>query len=177
MVEPFIAENAPRYPQRTVTQLHDLSDDIQTIAGMSDQQENDQEKIALYLDHYDAIKDVTDTFDDRWDAFTGEWGLRLAETLEDQGIGTYTETSENVVTVRLDPEEATRGEWLFRSSSSDWGMIFKHGWYRHTETLEPPDACPDDGNDARIGFHHRLGRNRDLAIGDHTLNAASNLEL
>lgn len=169
VLDPFITENAPRYPQRTVTQLHDLVDDIQTIAGMSDQQENEQEKIALYLDHYDAIKNVTDTFDDRWEAFTDEWGLRLAETLEDQGIGTYTETSENVITVRLDPEEATRGEWLFRSSSSDWGMIFKHGWWRHTETLEPLDARPDDRNDARIGFHHRLGRNRDLAIGDHTL--------
>jgi len=30
----FIVENAPRYPQRTVVQLHEFADDIRSITGM-----------------------------------------------------------------------------------------------------------------------------------------------
>lgn len=49
-------------------------------------------------------------------------------------------------------------------------MLFADGWWRRTD--DPTRkllARPDDRNDVRIGFHHRLGRNRDLAIGDRTL--------
>ena len=54
-----------------------------------------------------------------------------------------------------------------RSSSSDWGTIFKDGWWQHTDELEGIIyERPDDRNDVRIGFHHRLGRNRDLAVGE-----------
>jgi hypothetical protein len=49
-------------------------------------------------------------------------------------------------------------------------MIFKEGWWRHTDDLGGSiQNRPDDRNDVRIGFHHRLGRNRDDAIGDRTL--------
>ncbi len=49
VLEPFIIENASRYPQRTVAQLHEFNDDIANITGMTEQQENEREKIALYL--------------------------------------------------------------------------------------------------------------------------------
>lgn len=41
----IITENAPRYPQRTTAQLHDLRDDLKNITNMSDEQTADQEKI------------------------------------------------------------------------------------------------------------------------------------
>jgi hypothetical protein len=170
VLEPFLLENAARYPQRTVAQLREFNDDIRNIAGMTDQQEHEREKIALYLDHYDAITDVSDTFDSRWDAFTDEWGTRLGEVLERDGIGSYSDYDEDLTHVELEAGTDGRNGWKFRTSSSDWGMLFKDGWWRHTNDLENEIyARPDDRNDVRIGFHHRLGRNRDLAVGERTL--------
>lgn len=170
VLEPFLVENAPRYPQRTVAQLREFDDDIRSISGMTDQQEHDQEKIALYLEHYDAISDVSDTFDSRWAEFTDEWGRRLGAALEREGYGSYSEEADDVTAVELDAEPGGRRRWNLRTASSDWGMLFADGWWRRTD--DPTRkllARPDDRNDVRIGFHHRLGRNRDLAIGDRTL--------
>jgi len=168
VLEPFLLENAARHPQRTVTQLREFNDDIQSIAGMTEQQENTQEKIALYLEHYDAIRDVSDTFDSRWDDFTDEWGTRLGEALERNRLGSYSNFDEDLTAVELDADG--HRNWKFRTSSSDWGMIFKDGWWRHTDDLEGEIyARPDDRNDVCIGFHHRLERNRDLAVGERTL--------
>lgn len=173
VLQDFLIENAARYPQRTVTQLHEFDDDIRTITGMSDQQQTDEEKVELYLDHYEAIADVTETFDARWDAFTDEWGTRLGEALEADGIGTYSNDSEEVLTIVVGPGGGGDRQWTVRTNSSDWGMFFKDGWWRRTDDLERRiDARPDDRNDVRIGFHHRLGRNRDLAIGDRTLKVS-----
>lgn len=169
VIEPFIASNAPRYPQRTATQLREFVDDLTTIISMSEHQQNDREKLELYLDHYEAIKDVSDTFDAQWEAFTDEWGRLLGEELERGEVATYTELNEDVIAVELTGEDAPREGWRFRTSSSDWGMLFREGWWRHIDDLTPLDGRPDDRNDVRIGFHHRLGRNRDQAIGENEL--------
>lgn len=84
-MEPFVATNAPRYPQRTVVQLRELTDDIKEITGMSDHQANEQQKVDLYLKHYDAITEVTQTFDEHWEDFTTEWPVRLEERLLENG--------------------------------------------------------------------------------------------
>jgi hypothetical protein len=164
VLEEFIVENSPRYPQRTVAQLREFADDLQEISGMTERQENERDKVELYLENYEAIKDVTDTFDERWEAFTDEWGRTLAEALETDGVGSHSEIEEDVVGFEMG---GGRTEWRFRSSSSDWGMIFKDGWWRHTDDLRKLNGRPDDRNDIRIGFHHRLGRNRDNAIRDN----------
>jgi hypothetical protein len=170
VLEPFIVENASRYPQRTVAQLHEFNDDIANITGMTNQQENEQEKIALYLDHYDSITDVSSTFDEAWERFTDEWAPRLGNMLEENGYGSSSRVAEHVTRFTLARDGRDSEEWNFRSSSSDWGMIFKEGWWRHTDDLGGSiQNRPDDRNDVRIGFHHRLGRNRDDAIGDRTL--------
>lgn len=170
VLEPFILENAARYPQRTVAQLREFNDDIRSISGMTDQQENEQEKIALYLDHYDAITDVNDTFDSRWEDFTDEWGNRLGEALEQDGLASYSDFDEDLTAVELQFETDGRRGWKFRTSSSDWGMLFKDGWWRHTNELDGEIyGRPDDRDDVRIGFHHRLEQNRDLAVGERTL--------
>ena len=72
LMNEFVLENTPRYPQRTVVQLHELIDNIREITSMTDQKESDQDKVELYLDHHDAIADVTRTFDERWERFVAE---------------------------------------------------------------------------------------------------------
>ena len=165
VLKELIVENSSRYPQRTVAQLHEFADDIQEITGMTERQENDHEKVELYLEHYEAIEDVTDTFDERWGEFTDEWGRRLGNELETDGHGSHSEIEADVIGF----EERDGTEWRFRSSSSDWGMVFKHGWWKHTDDLRKLNGRPDDNDDMRIGFHHRLGRNRDKAIRDREL--------
>jgi len=171
VLEPFILDNGSRLSQRTVAQLHEFIDDIANITGMTEQQENEREKIALYLDHYDAISDVSNTFDEAWERFTDEWGVRLGNALEENGHSSSLDhDDEHVVRFDLDRTGGGVEPWNFRSSSSDWGMIFKDGWWRHLDDLGGTiQSRPDDRNDVRIGFHHRLGRNRDLAIGERTL--------
>lgn len=170
VLDTFILENAARYPQRTVAQLREFNNDIRNISGMTNQQENEQEKIALFLDHYDAIKDVSDTFDSRWENFTNEWGRRLGVGLEQEGLGSHSDFDEHLTAIELQSDTGDRRGWKFRTSSSDWGMIFKDGWWRHTDDLDGAIySRPDDRDDVRIGFHHRMERNRDLAVGAQTL--------
>jgi hypothetical protein len=170
VLEPFIIENGSRYPQRTVAQLHEFKDDIANITGMTEQQENEREKIALYLEHYDAVRDISSSFDEAWERFTDEWAPRLGKTLENNGRGSSSNVGEHVTQFDLSRKDGEVERWNFRSSSSDWGMIFKEGWWRHTDELGGSiQGRPDDRNDVRIGLHHRLGRNRDDAIGERTL--------
>lgn len=170
VLEPFIVDNGSRYPQRTVAQLHELNDDIANITGMTNQQENEREKIALYLEHYDAVSDISNAFDEAWERFTDEWAPRLGNALATDGHGSSSNIAEHVTRFELARETGDVEPWNFRSSSSDWGMIFKDGWWRRTDDLDGSiRGRPDDRNDVRIGFHHRLGRNRDDAIGDRTL--------
>lgn len=142
-----LAEHTPRLPQRTVNQLHEFIDDIEHLTGMSEQSENRQEKIELYLDHYDAITDVQSTFDDRWDEFTGEWGEMLADRYDSTVVD----------------------EWVFRDGTDDWAFLFKRSWWRDAETLEPLGRESTDNNRLRVGFLHRLDLHRDLAVADRTL--------
>lgn len=48
---------------------------------MSDHQANEQQKVDLYLKHYDAITDVAQTFDEHWTDLTTEWPVRFFQTL------------------------------------------------------------------------------------------------
>jgi len=111
------AENSPRYPQRTASQLHEFADDIQEITGMTERQENEREKVELYLEHYNAIKDVTDTFDDRWEEFALSWGSQLAGRLaeDNANITSLAQRLPNRVTEYLEERETPA---LLTSSSA-----------------------------------------------------------
>lgn len=148
VIDPFIAQNAPRLPQRTVGQLRELVDDLGQITGMTPEQSNRQEKVELYLEHVDAIEDVGETFDERWGEFTDEWYTRLADRIDD---------------------DATLRNWVFWEHSDDWAYLYKAEWWRRASDFEPTGGEPVDGNTIRVGFLHRLQRNRDDAIRDHTL--------
>jgi len=182
VLEEFIAENSPRYPQRTVAQLREFVDDLQEISGMTERQENEREKVELYLENYEAIKDVTDTFDERWEEFAHNWANRLAETLRDDVDSVFTHDlpgrmaryleNENINTdygaaVRLSNEDSDL--WIFQAKNHKWGRLFKEGWWKRTENLDRIYARPNDKNDARIGFYHRLKGNRENAIADREL--------
>nr|WP_264475013.1 PD-(D/E)XK nuclease family protein [Salinirubrum litoreum] len=147
IIAPVLADHSPRLPQRTVNQLHEFTDDIEDLTGMSEESANRQEKIELYIDHYDAISDVQSTFEGRWEEFTNEWGDLLAETCSD----------------------SIRNEWIFRDGTDDWAFLFKHDWWRDAETLEPLGRTETNNNTLRVGFLHRLEHNRDLAVGDREL--------
>lgn len=147
ILTPALTDHTPRLPQRTVNQLHEFTDDIEHLTGMSDESANRQEKIELYLDHHDAITDVQSTFENRWEEFTNEWGELLADTCSD----------------------ALCDEWIFRDGTDDWAFLFKHDWWRDAETLEPLGRADTDNNTLRVGFLHRLEQNRDLAISENKL--------
>lgn len=100
---------------------------------MTYSQSRDEEKIELYLEYFDAIDDVRQTFDERWGDFTDEWGAMLRELLTNAGVDT--------------------SEWIFRTKGSDFAVLFKEGWWRRTDDLSPIIDRPDDRNDVRIGFH------------------------
>lgn len=145
----FHLKHSPRYPQRTSVQLRELIDDLEEITAMAEQQPQKREKIQLYLDYQDAIRDVTKTFEKRWHEFTKEWEPLLQSALEHDGIDT--------------------APWTFHTNSNDWGILFKRGWYTHVETLQSLTTRAADLKDARIIFHHRLQRNRDRAIRERKL--------
>lgn len=169
VLRPFAQDNAAWLPQRTGTQLRELAADIQTITGMSDQQRHDREKVELYLDHYEAISDVVETFESRWNTFAEEWRTRLGDALNRDGYATYSTPAEDVTEVQLRSDVDVPRNWRFHTRNADWGMLFKSGWWRHTDDLRALYRRPDDRNDVRIGFHHRLNRNRTDAVQDHTL--------
>lgn len=183
VLEPFIRENGPRIPARTVEQLREFRDDIQNITGMSDYQADERRKVELFLEHYEAITDVTSTFDDRWETFTREWPARLVTAVtENNDIDGYADALPTEIASSIDEDEvdsvavfdiqrgpAADDRWLLRGTSSDWGMIFKEGWWRHTDDFRITYARPGDRNDVRNGFVHRLGRNRDRVLRDGEL--------
>lgn len=164
----FIATNTARYPNRTGVQLRELRDDIQELTGMTENERNIQAKTELFFEHYDAIKTVTDAFEERWAAFAEEWASRFAASLAESGYGDALELDDRIAGFDLARDESSE-RWVFRARNSDWAHLMKDGWWRHTDDLSVLHTRPDDRNDARIGFYHRLEANQHQAIGDHTL--------
>ena len=169
VLDPFLTTHAPRFPQRTVNQLGEFRDDLKKITEMTEKQHQDRAKLALYLEHYDAIRDVIDAFDVQWETFTDDWHQLLATELAHEYDVTTSDLGEGVLGLDVTTNSERTESWRLLTRRSDWGMIFREGWWRHTDDLRPVTRRPDDRSDVRIGFHHRLDRNRDLAIGDHEL--------
>jgi hypothetical protein len=164
----FIAENAVRFPQRTVVQLRDLQDDIKELTGMTDRQQNQQAKTELYLNHYEAIHDVTEAFDEQWGEFAETWVARFADRLENTDYGERVEMDDQLAGIDLERTDGPE-RWVLRAHNSDWAHLMKDGWWRRTDDLSTIYDRPSDRKDARVGFYHRFEANRDLAIGENTL--------
>lgn len=158
VLQDFIIENGPRYPQRTLTQLQDLADDLRTIANMSEQSDRDQEKVELYLNHFEAIEDVSAAFDDAWGAHSEDWEAKLADLLEADGYRSEGTTGEGSPIVSIDRGDGESDSWVLRASGGDWQHVFKDGWWiREDDPEESLHTRAGDRNDLRIGFYHRMG--------------------
>lgn len=147
VLNPFVQQHSPRYPQRTVNQLRELEYDLKEIIGMSNYEHSEREKADLYIEHYDAVSDVTAAFENQWETFQNEWDQRLSDRIDDEEI---------------------RNDWQFYEYNTDWAFLFKTDWWRRTDTFEPV-AEPTDPRRVRVGFLHRLEHHRDIAVGDHEL--------
>lgn len=169
VLDDFLTENALRYPQRTTTQLHDLRDDLQSITNMTTNSASDQEKIALYLEHVDAIEDVQAVFDDAWESYATVWDRDVAQLLTDTEPEVHRLEGEHYPEVSVSRPDRDDERWIFRANGGDWQHVFKYGWYKHETSLEKLADRAEDSNDLRIGFYHRMGRNRDLATREQKL--------
>jgi|GEM_PF-1440550 len=171
ILEPFLAEAAPRYPQRTAVQLHNLKADIQKIAGMSDQSSSDREKVALYLEHVEAISDVTKTFDDAWEDYSRQWGEAMGSSLDHEFVVAETGDTEVYTSVTVERDSGEDERWIFLDSGGDWQHVFKYGWRRREREDDILIERAEDHNDLRIGFYHRMGEgsNRDIAVRENEL--------
>ena len=138
---------------------------------MSQQHDIDREKVALYLDHYDAITAVVATFDDEWDAYSQQWGQELRDALTEDAVRTAENTDDGYPAVTVPRGNADAERWIFRDSGGDWQHVFKYGWVRREHEPELLEQRADDSNDLRIGFYHRMsdGSNKHVAISDREL--------
>ncbi len=164
----FLAESHGGYPARTTAQLDDFTSTIQQELTMTEHQENQQEKAKLYFDYYDELQDVQHAFEQQWDVFTDEWGLRLAHELDGHEIVEISDLSDNHVVINLAPESEKPNRWIFRQGSS-WAGIAKEQWRRRTDDGSVIYSSRDDDAYAHITLYHRLEKNRDKAIRDGVL--------
>jgi hypothetical protein len=130
---------------------------------------SDQEKIALYLEHVDAIEDVQAVFDDAWESYATVWGRDVAQLLTDTEPEVHRLEGEHYPEVSVSRTDRHDERWILRANGGDWQHLFKYGWYRHETSLEKLADRAEDSNDLRIGFYHRMERNRDLATRDQKL--------
>lgn len=170
VVSEFVERNAPRFPQRTATQLRELVDDIRVITNMTDLDQADEAEIELYLEHVEAIEAVRDTFGRHWEMLTNNWGSRLADRLQNTGADAVLVEPEDVVGIAIDvADDSVEDErWYFQQRQRDWSHVFKNGWWLQTDEEFTPVARRGPAA-IRIGFHHRMDRDRQLAVQEQTL--------
>jgi hypothetical protein len=166
-LQTFLAESYGEYPSRTTAQLNEFIDTIRSELTMTEYQENQQEKMELYVRHYDEIHEVQDAFDEGWSEFEQEWGTRLANAIDTGEVETVPTIPDEYVAFTFDREEDQPERWIFKQATSDWAWIFKDGWWKQADTRE--NIYGRDRPDVRIGFLHRLEKHRTNAVRDHEL--------
>lgn len=166
-LQSFLAESYGEYPARTTAQLSDFTDTMRNELTMTEYQENQQEKVNLYIDHYDEISEVQTAFEERWVDFTQNWGTQLAQTLDSAEIVSDSDVPDEYVSVELRMDNDTQKRWTFRQGKSDWGWIFPEGWWTKLDERRP--ICDTPKPNGRVGFLHRLDWHRDDALRDQNL--------
>lgn len=167
-LQTFLAESYGEYPSRTTAQLTDFIDTIRSELTMTEYQENKQEKMELYVDHYDEIQEVQEAFEDGWAEFSQEWGTRLANTLDTGEVETVPAVPDEYVAFSFSRSDEQPQRWIFKQGNSDWAWLFKDGWWKQADTGE--NIYDRNRPDVRIGFLHRLDKHRTDAVRDHELN-------
>lgn len=166
-IQSFLSESHGEYPARTMSQLGTFAGTIRSELTMTDYQENQAEKVELYLDHYEEIAEVQQAFDEQWETFTGTWGKRLARALNTATTVEDAAVPDEYVSVELTLDNSDRRLWTFRQGHADWSWMFPQEWWTTLDDREPifDPATPQ----ARVGFLHRLDWNKDDTLRNHEL--------
>lgn len=161
------------YPARATSQLDDFVDTIDTELTMTEHDQNEAAKAELYVDYYDEVAEITSAFETEWEELIGEWGRRLATTLDDVRLaedpdGLSPAPDEDVLLKLPQGEDRDRDRyWLCRQANGDWAWLFPTDWWTDLERDEP--IYRNKSPNARVGFLHRPAFDRDAVLEDHEL--------
>lgn len=159
-IQTFLAESQGKYPARTITQLETFIGTIQSELQMTDYQENQQEKVELYVKHHDEISEVEQVFDEQWEQFTETWGTRLVEALDTAVMVDNPDILDGKVMADITMEDGSEKRFVL-SQDSDWGAIRPLNWRTELDETE---------KEPRVYFLHRVGdRYKSVAVGDREL--------
>ena len=165
----FLTVGHGKYPSETTSQFNSFIRTIRNELRMTDYQENQQEKAALYFDYYDEIQEAEAAFENQWDEYADTWGTRLAESIDIAEIIELSAQPASQVAVEVTKPTGESERWMFRQGSSDWAGLVKEGWWLDKADRAPIYAIPDDKSDVRISLFHRLEQNRSKAVENQTL--------
>lgn len=168
-LESFLRAGHGKYPAETTAQINSFIRTIQNELQMTEYQENQQEKAALYFDYYDEIREAEAAFKTQWNEYANTWGTRLAESLDIADMIEFPTQPANQVAVEIMKPNGDSENWMFRQGSSDWAGLVKEGWWVDKADFKPIYHKPDDKSGVRISLFHRLEQNRSKAIENHTL--------
>lgn len=159
------------HPARTTEQLDDFIDTIETELTMTEHERNAAAKAGLYVDHYEEIAEVTGAFEAEWAELIGNWGRRLAGTLEGARLVEDSAVPGSVpdedVLLELPDGEGRRRHWVCRQGNGKWAWFFPTDWWTDLEHDEP--TYRNEGWNARVGFLHRPADDRETILEDHEL--------
>ena len=159
------------YPVRTTNQIDDFVDTIETELTMTDHERNEAAKAELYVDHYEEVAEITRAFENEWAELIDNWGRRLATTLDGARLVDNPEgippIPEEDVLLGLPDGDNPRRYWLCRQGNAKWAWLFPTDWWTHIDRDEP--VYRNEKPNARIGFLHRPGFDRDTVLGNHEL--------
>jgi hypothetical protein len=159
-IQTFLAESQGEYPARTIAQLETFTGTIQSKLQMTDYQENQQEKVELYVKHYNEISEVEQVFDEQWEQFRGTWGTRLVEALDTAVMVDNPDIPDGKVTADITMKDGSEKKCVL-SQDSDWGAIRPLNWRTELDETE---------KEPRVYFFHRVGNKyKSVAVGDREL--------
>lgn len=168
-IQSFVTDSDGIYPSRTTSQLNDFVSTIRSELTMTQYQENQQEKVELYIDYFDELTEVQDAFDDAWDELTNTWGESLASTIDSVRVIDTDDGPSSFLPVELELNDGTVRQWIFRHEDNDWAWTFPPEWWRDLEEDESFYTYSPGRTQARVGFLHRLQGNRTKALRDREL--------
>lgn len=160
-IQTFLAESQGKYPGRTIAQLETFAGTIQSELQMTEYQENQQEKVELYVEHYNGISEVQQVFDEQWEQFRETWGTRLFEALDTAVVVDSPNIEDRRIMAKITMEDGSEKKWVVLQDS-DWGTIYSPEHWR--AEIDQIDEEP------RVYFLHRVGdKHKPVAVGNRKL--------
>lgn len=145
-----------RYPERSVSQLSDFLSTIITVTNMEedDFQQTQKEKVQLLSEYRTDIDEL----------------FEAAESLRERAVENWPELFGSQV-----DDDLWTNEWMTRQNPREWGCIFRKGWYRDNDSLEPTNVHDETIGDTgfRLHFNHLIRKKKSFADGELTYRLRS----